>query len=203
MKNRRLLAISSLFLATTISAGAARRAAANTEVDPGTAFSRLKALVGDWDVESSQGKAHSRFELIAGGSVLLEHFTEPPMAQFFPGIQFTSIGRNLASTSRKYQQSVRLASSTSGRKTIRAMRVPRRAPETMSGSWGSLTPNSYRSMSNTIVQLFQAKASVLMVPSGRFGNSTASICQFGTDCISKAQHRRDHNASFTQTTGIR
>ena len=77
MKNRRLLAISSLFLAATISAGAARRAAANTEVDPGTAFSRLKALVGDWDVESSQGKAHSRFELIAGGSVLLEHFTEP------------------------------------------------------------------------------------------------------------------------------
>ena len=77
MKNRRLLAISSLFLAATVSAGVAARAAANTEVDAGTAFSRLKALVGDWDVESSRGKAHSRFELIAGGSVLLEHFTEP------------------------------------------------------------------------------------------------------------------------------
>ena len=77
MKNRCLLAISSLLLAATVSAGAARKAAANTEVDPGTAFSRLKALVGDWDAESSQGKAHSRFELIAGGSVLLEHFTEP------------------------------------------------------------------------------------------------------------------------------
>jgi hypothetical protein len=77
MKNRCLLAISSLFLAATVSAGAARKAAANTEVDPGTAFSRLKALVGDWDAESSRGKAHSRFELIAGGSVLLEHFTEP------------------------------------------------------------------------------------------------------------------------------
>ncbi|HEY6370499.1 MAG TPA: hypothetical protein VIX37_07965 [Candidatus Sulfotelmatobacter sp.] len=77
MKNRRLLAISSLFLAAIVSAGAARRAAANTEVDPGTAFSRLKALVGEWDVESSSGKAHSRFELIARGSVLLEHFTEP------------------------------------------------------------------------------------------------------------------------------
>ena len=77
MKNRRLLAISSLFLAATVSAGVAARAAANTKVDPGTAFSRLKVLVGDWDVESSRGKAHSRFELIAGGSVLLEHFTEP------------------------------------------------------------------------------------------------------------------------------
>ena len=76
MKNRRLLAISSLFLAATVAAGVAR-AAANTEVDAGTAFSRLKALVGDWDVETSHGKAHSRFELIAGGSVLLEHFTEP------------------------------------------------------------------------------------------------------------------------------
>jgi hypothetical protein len=77
MKNRRLLAISILSLAVTVSAGAARRAAASTEVDPETAFSRLKALVGNWDVESTQGKAHSRFELIAGGSVLLEHFTEP------------------------------------------------------------------------------------------------------------------------------
>ena len=77
MKNRRLLAISSLFLATTVSPGVAGRAAANTEMDAGTAFSRLKALVGDWDVESNRGKAHSKFELIAGGSVLLEHFTEP------------------------------------------------------------------------------------------------------------------------------
>ena len=77
MKNRRSLAISSLFLAATVSAGVAGRAAANTEVDAGTAFSRLKALVGDWDVDSNRGKAHSRFELIAGGSVLLEHFTEP------------------------------------------------------------------------------------------------------------------------------
>jgi hypothetical protein len=77
MKNRRLLAISSLFLAATVSPGVAGRAAANTEVDAGTAFSRLKALVGDWDVESNRGKAHSKFELIAGGSVLLEHFTEP------------------------------------------------------------------------------------------------------------------------------
>jgi len=77
MKNRRLLTISSLFLAATVSASIAGRAAASTEVDAGTAFSRLKALVGDWDIESSRGKTHSRFELIAGGSVLLEHFTEP------------------------------------------------------------------------------------------------------------------------------
>jgi hypothetical protein len=77
MKNRRLLAISSLFLAATFSAGVAGRAATKSEVDAETAFSHLKALVGDWDVESSRGNGHSKFELIAGGSVLLEHFTEP------------------------------------------------------------------------------------------------------------------------------
>jgi|SRR5215469_17315458 len=77
MKNHRLLAISSLFLVVTVATGVAGRASANSEVNAGTAFSRLKALVGDWDVESSQGKTHSRFELIAGGSVLLERFTEP------------------------------------------------------------------------------------------------------------------------------
>jgi hypothetical protein len=92
MKNRRLLAISSLFLAATISAGAARRAAANTEVDPGTAFSRLKALVGDWGVESSQGKAHSRFALIAGGSVLLKHLPNQAGRRWSPRIIWTAVG---------------------------------------------------------------------------------------------------------------
>src|SRR5215831_3482891 len=77
MKNRRLLATASLFLAATVCAGAGNAAAHSEEVDAETAFSRLKALVGDWVVESSHGKTHSRFELIAGGSVLLEHFTEP------------------------------------------------------------------------------------------------------------------------------
>lgn len=77
MKNRRLLAISTFFLAATVAAGVGERAAANTEVDAGTAFSRLKALVGDCDAESNHGKAHSRFDLMAGGSVLVEHFIEP------------------------------------------------------------------------------------------------------------------------------
>ena len=88
MKNHRLLAISSLFLAAAVCAGVAGRAAANTEVDAGTAFSRLKALVGDWDVESSRGKAHSRFELIAGASVLLEHFTEPGGQEMLTALRF-------------------------------------------------------------------------------------------------------------------
>jgi hypothetical protein len=58
------------------------------DFDAGTAFSRLKALVGDWDVESSRGKAHSRFELIAGASVLLEHFTEPGGQEMLTALRF-------------------------------------------------------------------------------------------------------------------
>ena len=76
MKKRHLLAISSWLLTVAVSVGGTGRTAANTNVDAASAFSRLKALVGDWDVESTRGKGHSRFELIAGGSVLLEHFTE-------------------------------------------------------------------------------------------------------------------------------
>lgn len=77
MKNCRLFVISILFLAAIVSVGTAGTAAASTEVGAATAFSRMKALVGNWDVESSHGRTHSRFELIAGGSVLLEYFTEP------------------------------------------------------------------------------------------------------------------------------
>jgi len=90
MKNRCLLAISCLFLTATVSAGAAGSAAGNSAVDAGTAFARLKALVGDWDVETGQGKAHSRFELISGGSVLLERFTEPGGRECSPRIIWTA-----------------------------------------------------------------------------------------------------------------
>lgn len=77
MKNRSLLAIPVLLFAAVTASGGPKNAGDKNNVDAGGAFSRLKELVGDWDVESAQGKAHSRFELIAGGSVLLEHFAEP------------------------------------------------------------------------------------------------------------------------------
>jgi hypothetical protein len=77
MKIRSLLAVSTLLVVAATVAGGPRNAADKSQVNTGAAFSRLKELVGDWDIESAQGKAHSRFELIAGGSVLLEHFTEP------------------------------------------------------------------------------------------------------------------------------
>jgi hypothetical protein len=77
MKIRSLLAISTLLGAATALAGGPRGVADKTQVDASGAFSRLKELAGDWDVESAQGKAHSRFELIASDSVLLERFVMP------------------------------------------------------------------------------------------------------------------------------
>jgi|SRR6516225_6711272 len=76
MKMHRLLAISSLLVATAAAAGSPLGAAKN-EVDANAAFSRLKALAGEWDVSSARGQGHSRFEVIANDSVILEHFREP------------------------------------------------------------------------------------------------------------------------------
>lgn len=77
MKIHRLLVISSLLFAATSIAGSPGKNTAKNEVDASAAFSRLKGLAGEWDVESTSGKGHSRFEVIANGSVVLEHFAEP------------------------------------------------------------------------------------------------------------------------------
>lgn len=49
----------------------------NKQVDAQTAFSRLKTLAGTWQAESAKGPAQVRYELIAGGSVLIEHDNMP------------------------------------------------------------------------------------------------------------------------------
>jgi hypothetical protein len=36
------------------------------------AFSRLKSLVGDWEADTQRGKVHVSYELVAGGTALLE-----------------------------------------------------------------------------------------------------------------------------------
>jgi hypothetical protein len=63
-----------LLLAAAAMAGSPRK----NEVDATEALGKPKALVGEWNVESSRGgKGHSNFELVAGNSVVLEHFAEP------------------------------------------------------------------------------------------------------------------------------
>ena len=60
-----------------IAAVAAAGPAPEAKVDALAAFSRLKALAGEWNVESARGKGRSEFQVIAGGSVVLERFREP------------------------------------------------------------------------------------------------------------------------------
>jgi hypothetical protein len=46
------------------------------------AFSRLKTLVGEWEADTDMGKTHLSYELIAGGTALVERFSsakEPVM----------------------------------------------------------------------------------------------------------------------------
>src|SRR5437660_11344123 len=41
-------------------------------MDSRAAFARLKGLVGEWQADTSRGKAHLTYELIAGGTSLVE-----------------------------------------------------------------------------------------------------------------------------------
>ncbi len=53
---------------------AAATAGPRTENTAGpAAFARLKTLVGEWEANTSMGKSHVSYELIAGGTSLVEH----------------------------------------------------------------------------------------------------------------------------------
>jgi hypothetical protein len=43
------------------------------------AFERMKSLAGDWEGPSGKGKAHLRYEVVSGGSAVLEHFESDDM----------------------------------------------------------------------------------------------------------------------------
>ena len=64
-----------LFLATLLLASAAAYSAGvkgDGAVDSAAAFGRLKTLVGEWQSDTKMGKTHLTYELIAGGTVLVE-----------------------------------------------------------------------------------------------------------------------------------
>ena len=71
--NGRKVLVSILLLAGVAMAGSPK----SSPVEANVAFARLKTLVGNWEADSSRGKVRSRYELIAGGSVLLEHTSVP------------------------------------------------------------------------------------------------------------------------------
>lgn len=69
------LCISILLLAGL--AVAASPKANEGQVDGSAAFNRLKALVGSWEADTPKGKVHTTYQLVAGGSVLLERDNIP------------------------------------------------------------------------------------------------------------------------------
>jgi hypothetical protein len=73
-----------LVLATVLSAAAAvatvQAAGPKSEVSAGpAAYARLKTLVGEWEADTAMGKAHVSYELIAGGTSLVEKETGDKM----------------------------------------------------------------------------------------------------------------------------
>ena len=63
-----------VLLATTL------RAAAAAGSNDTLAFSLLKSLAGEWESASAQGgKSHLRYEVVSGGSAVVEHFESDDM----------------------------------------------------------------------------------------------------------------------------
>ena len=72
-----LLVITNLLLASAaINAGDNKL---DSTIDSKAAFARLKSLVGEWQADSSMGKVQLTYELIAGGTSLVEHETGEKM----------------------------------------------------------------------------------------------------------------------------
>jgi hypothetical protein len=56
-----------------LTAAAAHAAGPKSEASAGpAAYARLKTLVGEWEADTAMGKAHISYELIAGGTSLVE-----------------------------------------------------------------------------------------------------------------------------------
>ncbi len=73
---RQYLAIASLLLAAVaVHAASSKSESANDAA----AFARLKTLVGDWEADTKMGKAHLNYEVIAGGTALVEKETAEKM----------------------------------------------------------------------------------------------------------------------------
>src|ERR1700693_1228226 len=75
MKRQHFL-IATLLLAATSIQGASSKSERSTDA---AAFARLKTLVGEWEADTRMGKAHVSYELIAGGTALVERETAEKM----------------------------------------------------------------------------------------------------------------------------
>ena len=71
------------FLITALIAGSVALPAADANssqtTDAGTAFARLKTLVGQWEASTSSGKVHLSYELVSGDTALMERLSSESM----------------------------------------------------------------------------------------------------------------------------
>src|SRR5579859_3157989 len=68
MKLHRFLIANLLLAAATVQAGGPK----SERGTDSAAFARLKTLVGEWEADTQMGKTHLSYELIAGGTALVE-----------------------------------------------------------------------------------------------------------------------------------
>ncbi len=61
------IAIGLFMLSPSLAASAATRS-------DSAAFAQLKSLSGSWEATTTKGKAHLRYEVVSGGSAVVEHF---------------------------------------------------------------------------------------------------------------------------------
>lgn len=70
-------------LITALIAGSVALPAADANssqtTDAGTAFARLKTLVGQWEASTSSGKVHLSYELVSGDTALMERLSSESM----------------------------------------------------------------------------------------------------------------------------
>jgi len=75
MKRHHFLIASLLLAAATVQAGGPK----SERSTDAAAFARLKTLVGEWEADTQMGKTHLSYELIAGGTALMEKETGEKM----------------------------------------------------------------------------------------------------------------------------
>lgn len=73
---RQHFVIANLLLAAVAVYGASSKSERSADA---AAFARLKTLAGDWEADTRMGKAHLNYEVIAGGTALVERETAEKM----------------------------------------------------------------------------------------------------------------------------
>src|SRR5690349_3118062 len=73
------LLIGGLLFGTT--AGYSAEATPQSGVDATAAFARLKSLAGEWTADTPMGKSHVTYQIIAGGTALVERETAEKMPE--------------------------------------------------------------------------------------------------------------------------